>query len=171
MWKLALALVTLPLAAAAQTCTLDFTVTITQGVGPFPPGAEVQGHATYTAEGRSFRQEGGATAHMVEGEMVLDGLSHGDVWTLITTSRAQAADLVGLYVARAEGFSFAGVEFDGPMQLTLFGEPGARATNDPPSTQADFDLMNLRRAFTLHSHRSGRDMLSGEVTRLIAQCS
>jgi hypothetical protein len=155
--------------AAAQTCRLDFTVRVTQGVGPIQTGATLDGQATYTALGRSFRQEGGSTAHLATGEMVLgDGIS-GPIWTLIITSRGPAADLVGVYAHNIEGLSVAGQHFTGPMAITLFGRPGSRPDPGLPTTQEEWDRLDLRRAFSLHAPQ-GRDMLAGDVTSLRVAC-
>lgn len=156
-------------AAHAQTCALEFIVTVTQGVGLIPPGTELPGSARFTTSGRSFRQEGGSTAHLATGHMTIgDGIT-GPIWTLITTSRGHAADLVGVYANHIEGLSFAGQNFEGPMALTLFGAPGSRPDASPPTTQAEWDQMDLRRAFSLHAH--GADMLAGDVLDLAVDCS
>lgn len=172
MLRIATALACLALttaAAAAQTCILDFTIVVTQGVGTIRPGTELAGHAEYTRLGQSFRQEGGSTAHLASGEMALGDSISGPIWTLITTSRSHAADLVGVYAHHVSGLTVAGVAFEGPMALTLFGEPGTRASTEPPTEQAEWDQLTLRRAFSLHAH--GSDMLAGDVLTLIADCS
>jgi hypothetical protein len=158
----------LPTPAPAQTCTLDFTVRVTQGVGPIQPGDALTGHAAYTALGQSFRQEGGSTAHLAQGEMTLGDSIRGPIWTLIITSRGPSADLVGVYAHHVEGLDVAGVAFEGPMALTLFGPPGSRPDPAPPTAQADWDRLDLRRAFSLHAH--GADMLAGDVTDLSVAC-
>jgi hypothetical protein len=171
MWQrlaLLVILMALPVMAAAEACRLDFTVEVTQGVGLIRPGARLDGHASFTTLGRSFRQEGGSTAHLAAGEMTLGPAIHGPIWTLITTSRGEAADLVGVYARDVEGLSFGGIVYEGPMMLTLFGPPGTRADTAPPVTQSDWDSMNLRRAFSLHAH--GADMLAGDVIDLMVDC-
>lgn len=151
----------------ALSCTLDFTIEVTQGVGFIRPGTELPGTARYETNGQTFRQEGGTMAHYATGEMTIgDGIT-GAVWTLITTSRGFAADLIGVYANDVEGFSFAGTDFEGPMALTLFGPAGTRPDTAPPMTQAEWDEMNLRRSFTLHADG---DMLAGDVVRLAAEC-
>ena len=80
-----------------------------------------------------------------------------------------APELVGIYAEDVEGLSFGGVSFEGPMTLTLFGQPGSRASTAAPSTQSEWDALDLRRAFSLHAH--GLDMLAGDVTRLDARCT
>ncbi len=172
MWRsvicTVLACLTLAAPAGAQTCEIDFTIEVTQGVGAIEPGEFLDGHASFTALGRSFRQEGGSTAHLASGEMTLGDSIAGPIWTLITTSNGPAADLIGVYAHHVEGLTVAGVSFSGPMALTLFGPSGSRPDATPPTTQADWDRMDLRRAFTLHAH--GADMLSGDVTELVVTC-
>jgi len=160
---------TLATRAEAQTCTLDFTIEVTQGVGTIRPGARLPGHAIYTGLGRSFRQEGGSTAHLASGEMTLGDSISGPIWTLVTTSRGNAADLIGVYAHHVSGLNVSGVEFEGPMALTLFGAPGTRADTAPPTEQAEWDAMTLRRAFSLHAH--GSDMLAGTVLDLVVDCT
>lgn len=162
------ALLGLPAAAGAQTCVLSFTIEVTQGVGLIRPGTHLPGNAEYTTTGRSFRQEGGSTAHLAAGSMTIGDDITGPIWTLIATSRAHAADLIGVYAHDIEGLSFAGLDYEGPMALTLFGEPGSRPTPEPPVTQMEWDDMNLRRSFTLHAEG---DMLAGDVLELTVQCS
>lgn len=159
---------TLASRAPAQTCTLDFTVEVTQGVGTIRPGTRLDGHAVYTRLDRSFRQEGGSTAHLVSGEMTLGDRISGQIWTLVTTSRGNAADLIGVYAHHVSGLNVAGIAFEGPMALTLFGAPGTRTDTEPPTAQADWDAMALRRAFTLHAR--GSDMLAGDVLDLLVAC-
>lgn len=154
--------------ATAVTCTLDFTIEVTQGVGFIPPGTQLPGFAQFATDGRSFRQEGGSTAHYASGHMTIgDGIT-GPIWTLITTSNGSAADLIGVYANHIEGLSFAGVAYEGPMALTLFGMPGARADTLPPTTQAEWDMMDLRRTLTLHADG---DMLAGDVVDLAVNCT
>lgn len=161
---------TLALAAPAQAlhCTLDFTIEVTQGVGLIPPGSELAGSASFDTSGETFRQEGGTTAHYASGQMQIGDDISGPIWTLITTSRGSAADLIGIYAKEVEGLSFAGQVFDGPMALTLFGVSGARPEDTPPRTQDEWDVMDLRRSFSLHADG---DMLAGNVVSLTADCT
>ncbi|MFW5881517.1 MAG: hypothetical protein ACOCTP_03250 [Roseicyclus sp.] len=154
---------------AAQSCDLRFVVDVTQGVPTHPPGSRLEGRASFTTLGPRIRQEGGATAHLAAGEMVLEGGIAGPIWTLIVTSNGSAADLIGLYANHVSGLSVAGVDFAGPMVLTLYGRPGARPEPDPPVSQADWDRLDLRRAFSLQAPE-GRDMLAGDVSELKVSC-
>lgn len=163
-----LALTLLPSPALALTCALSFDITVTQGIGPYPPGTTLTGEAQFRTV-RSFRQEGGATGHLATGSMTLDGNIAGRLWTLITTRRTQAADLVGVYAVDVEGLEFAGQEFTGPMAITLYGDPGSWGHDRPPITQDEWDSLDLRRVFILHASNS-QDMLGGDVTRLDATC-
>lgn len=168
MRVLALLALCLATPATAQTCSLVFTVEVTQGVGFIRPGTRLPGSAEFAITGQTFRQEGGSTAHFATGQMTIgDGIS-GPIWTLITTSRGEAADLIGVYAHHIEGFSFAGQDYEGPMALTLFGPPGTRPTATPPTTQIEWDEMDLRRAFMLHADG---DMLAGDVVDLAVQCT
>lgn len=155
--------------AAAETCSLDFTIQVTQGVGNIRPGTELTGRAEFTTLGQSYRQEGGSTAYLASGEMVLgDGIS-GPIWTLITTSEGPSADLVGIYAHNVSGLSVAGIEFSGPMALTLFGRSGTRPDPGLPTEQVDWDRLDLRRAFSLQAPE-GRDLLTGDVTEVLVEC-
>ncbi|MBY6202109.1 hypothetical protein KUV65_12095 [Maritalea mobilis] len=154
---------------AAQSCTIDFIVVVTQGVGSIRPGEELTGHASYTVEGPSFRQEGGSTAHLATGQMSIGDSISGPIWTLMITSEGPTADLIGIYANHVEGLTVAGIEFEGPMTINLFGRPGTRPDPAPPTRQEEFDRMDLRRSFSLQAH--GRDMLAGNVTRLTAVCT
>jgi hypothetical protein len=158
-----------PALAPAQTCDLAFTVILTQGAGPLHPGDALEGEATFTAIGESFRQEGGSTAHLASGEMRIGDTISGQVWTLIITSEGPSSDLIGVYAHHVEGFSVAGIDFSGPMALTLFGPSGSRPDPNPPTAQEDWDRMDLRRAFTL-SAPEGRDLLTGDVTEVLVNC-
>lgn len=111
-------------AMAAQTCTLDFTIEVTQGVGLIRPGTQLPGHAEFTTHGQSIRQEGGSTGHLAMGNMRIGDDIAGNVWTLITTSRGNAADLVGLYARDVQGLSYGGLDYEGPMALTLVRRAG-----------------------------------------------
>jgi hypothetical protein len=154
--------------ATAMVCDIAFDVQITHGIGPYPPGVELHGTAQFETL-RSFRQEGGATAHLATGTMGLDGHITGRLWTLITTSRTIAADLVGLYALDVEGLSFVGQDFRGPMAITLYGDPGSWPHARPPITQEEWDSLTLRRSFQLHAPDSS-DMLGGDITSLLATC-
>ena len=155
-------------AATAMVCDIAFEVRVTHGIGPYPPGVDLHGTAQFETL-RSFRQEGGATAHLATGTMGLEGNSSGRLWTLLTTSRTVAADLVGLYALDVEGLTFIGQEFRGPMALTIYGPPGSWPHERPPITQAEWDSLTLRRTFQLHAPNSS-DMLGGDVTALTATC-
>ncbi len=168
MLRLAVLLMLLPGQVMALTCTITFSVEITHGIGPYPPGVELNGTAEFETL-RSFRQEGGATAHLATGTMGLDGHITGRLWTLITTSRTVAADLVGLYALDVEGLTFVGQDFRGPMAITLYGDPGSWPHERPPVTQEEWDSLTLRRSFQLHAPDSS-DMLGGDITRLDATC-
>jgi len=168
---LAACLALLPGWATAQDCEVAFSVEITQGVGTIRPGTVMDGTARFRFDGRSFRQEGGATAHLASGELALGPDIRGQIWTLIASASIRAggaADTVGIYAQDVEGLSFAGVSFGGPMALTLFGMPGTRLTDTPPATQAEWDALTLRRVFFLQA--GGGDMLAGNVTALTATC-
>jgi len=161
-------LLTMPTQALAMSCTLSFGVTITHGIGRYPPGTTLQGSAAFETHG-SFRQEGGATAHLATGTMTLDGQITGRLWTVITTSRTQAADLVGLYALDVEGLHFVGQDFTGPMAITLYGPRGSWPHDRPPITQDEWDSFQLRRVFQLHAPTSS-DMLGGDIAALDAAC-
>ncbi len=161
-------LLTVPTQALALSCTISFGVTVTHGIGRYPPGTALHGTAEFATRG-SFRQEGGATAHLATGTMTLDGQITGRLWTVITTSRTQAADLIGLYAQDVEGLSFVGQDFTGPMAITLFGRRGSWPHDRPPVTQAEWDSLDLRRVFQLHAPTSP-DMLGGDITGLDAAC-
>jgi hypothetical protein len=159
---------TLPGVAVAQTCTLDFTIRVTQGVGSIRPDSELHGHAEYSLLGRSLEQEGGTTAWFATGEMRLGEEISGPIWTVLTTSGGPTADLMGVYARDVRGLSVAGIAFEGPMALTLFGRAGALDGPEPPTEQAEWDRLDLRRAFSLQAH--GYDMLSGDVVELRISC-
>lgn len=161
-------LLLIPAQALALSCTLGFSVVVTHGIGPYPPGTTLTGEAHFETL-RSFRQEGGATGHLATGSMVLDGHIAGRLWTLITTRRTTAADLVGVYAVDVEGLNFAGQAFTGPMAITLYGDPGSWTHDRPPITQEEWDSLDLRRVFILHASNS-QDMLGGDVTSLTAVC-
>lgn len=161
-------LLTVPTQALALSCTLSFGVTVTHGIGRYPPGTALQGSARFETRG-SFRQEGGATAHLATGTMTLDGQITGRLWTVITTSRTEAADLVGLYALDVEGLTFVGQDFTGPMAITLYGDPGSWPHDRPPIGQAEWDSLDLRRVFQLHAPASS-DMLGGDIVALTADC-
>jgi hypothetical protein len=163
LWSLTV----LPL--AAQSCELDFTIRVTQGVPAYPPGATLDGRASFTTKGERIRQEGGAIAHLATGEIVLGERISGLIWTLIVTSEGSVADLVGVFANDVSGLTVAGVEFAGPMALTFYGRPSARPEPEPPTSQAEWDRLDLRRAFSLQAPR-GRDMLAGDVSELTVRC-
>ena len=159
---------TLPAASWAATCELNFRFEVTQGVGFIRPGTELSGEASF-ATGDSIRQEGGSVGHFATGEMSIDDGVNGRVWTVITAAREHANDFVGIYATDVTGFSFAGIEFT-RLKLLLFGLPGTIGTPEPPMSQAAWDALTTRRTVILESH-DGSDMLSGNVTELIAECS
>lgn len=165
---LALILALIPNLASALSCEIVYEVTVTRGIGPYPPGTVLQGEAQFETHS-SIRQEGGATAHLASGRMALEGNISGRLWTLITTSRDHSADLVGIYAVEVEGLNFVGQEFRGPMAITLYGEPGSWPHDRPPLEQAEWDSLQLRRSFQLHAPDS-RDMLGGDITALEATC-
>lgn len=154
--------------ALALSCAISFDMQVTRGIGPYPPGTLLSGTARFEIV-RSFRQEGGATAHLANGIMELDGNITGRLWTLITTSRTEAADLVGIYAVDVVGLNFVGQDFRGPMAITLYGDPGSWPHDRPPVSQQEWDSLTLRRSFQLHAPDT-QDMLAGDITRLTATC-
>lgn len=157
-----------PTESLAQSCSLQFTVVVTQGVGFIAPGSELHATAEYTLTGETLPQESGAVAWLASGEMRLGDDIAGPIWTIMAQSGGPTADLMGVYANRIEGLSFAGVDFTGPMALTLFGRVGTLDTSEPPTEQAVWDSLDLRRAFALHS--TGNDMLAGDVTGVTVNC-
>lgn len=151
------------------TCDITFTVDVTQGVPAFPPGAQLAGRASFSTLGGKVQQEGGTTAHLASGEMIVGERISGPIWTIIVTSKGSAADLVGVYANEVSGLTVAGVEFAGPMMLTLFGRPGTRPEAEPPTSQEDWDKLDLRRTFSIQAPQ-GRDMLAGDVSDLRVNC-
>lgn len=168
MWKLVLLLSLLPGAAFAQSCTLDFTIEITRGIGTYPPGTRLPGHAQFVIHD-TVPQENEGTGHLATGEMVLDGTITGRIWALITTTGSPTADLVGIYADEVEGLTFLDQPYRGPMSLTLYGHSGTWPHDRPPLTQAEWDSLTLRRSFQLHAPEI-LDMLGGRVTALTANC-
>lgn len=158
----------MPVLAQAATCHIDFAITVTQGVGTIRPGAGLTGTADFTATGTSFRGEGGATVHLATGEMRLGGDVTGEIWALVTTSQGAVADLVGVQARNVRGLSFAGIGYRGPMTISLYGRPGSRPDTAMPTTQTDWDAMDLRRSFALHAQ--GYDRLAGDITALTVTC-
>ncbi len=155
--------------AAALSCTLTFTVTVSQGVGFIRPDTALQGTASFTTDGRTVPSDAQTTGHLAQGEMVIEGAIRSRIWSLMVTHRGTSTELVGIYGLDSTGLSFAGIDFSGPMVLTLFGPPGSRDDDAIPMTQSDWDRMNLRRNFALMSGTG--DMLSGRVTDLVADCT
>lgn len=171
MWRytlITLCLALTPSPVLAERCVIDFTIVITQGVGSFRPGDRIAGVADYTTTGQTILQGNGTTAHLAQGEMRLGPDITGQIWTLIVTSNGPVADLIGVYARDVSGLSVAGVAFEGPMALTVFGRPGTRPVADAPLTQAAWDAMRLRRAFSLSAHAV--DLLAGDVVALTALC-
>jgi hypothetical protein len=164
-----LTLIPLPALVSAQTCRIEFAVTVTQGVGMIAPGTRLAGSAAFRLVGRSFRQEGGSTAHLAEGLMTLETGVSGEIWALATTSQGAVADMVGVYARNVVGLSFGGVDYAGPMMITLYGPPGSQPDSAPPTTQAGWDAMDLRRSFAVHAQ--GYDRLAGDVTTLDVICT
>ncbi len=154
--------------AMAQTCGISFEVVVTHGIGPYPPGTIIPGDAQFEIR-HSMRQDPGSTAHLSEGHMTIDGDISGRLWTVVSTSQSQNADLVGLYAMDVEGLSYVGTEFRGPMSITLFGEPSSWDYDRPPLTQEEWDVFSTRRSFHL-SAAPWNDSLSGEVTAFDVEC-
>lgn len=158
-----------PAAAAALSCTLDFTVHVTQGVGTIRPDDRLHGTARFTATGARFRQEGGATVHLATGEMRLDRTIRGEVWALVTTSGNPVADLVQVHARDVEGLSVAGLRYAGPMTISLYGTAGGLPAPVIPTAQAGWDAMDRSRRFALHAQ--GYDRLGGDIARLDVTCT
>ncbi|MDG3040910.1 hypothetical protein [Roseicyclus marinus] len=158
----------LPGAAKAQSCTLDFTITVTQGVGTTRPGTSLSGEAEFTLTGRTFPGEGGAAVHLAQGEMRLGPDIRGEVWALVTTSGNPVADLLAVHARNVTGMDFAGIAYRGPMTISLYGHPGSLPEALVPTDQAAWDAMDLRRSFALHAQ--GYDRLGGDIASLTLAC-
>ncbi len=151
-------------AVAAQTCTLDFTIEVTQGVGDDPPrhpAGRPRGVHSPRPElpaGRRIDRASGlgrddprATASPARsGRSSPPRAATPPTWSASTRNHVS-------------GLNVAGVDFGGPMALTLFGDPGTRTDTDSPTEQAEWDAMTLRRAFSLHAH--GRRHAGGRCAR------
>lgn len=171
MWRrtlCTLAVIVTPALAAAQSCTLDFALTVTQGVGATRPGETLTGTARFATTDRSFRGEGGAAVHLATGEMRLGPTIRGEIWALVTTSNGAAADLIGVHARNVVGMSFAGLVYAGPMTLNLYGPSGSLPAPVLPTAQAAWDAMDLNRHFALHAQ--GYDRLAGDITALTVTC-
>ncbi len=158
-----------PAVAGAQECRVEFSLTVTQGVGFTRPGDTLTGHAAFRATGESFRGEGGATVHLATGEMRLGDDVRGEVWALVTTAGNPVADLVAVHARDVTGMDFAGIAYRGPMTISLYGRPGSLPAPVLPTDQAAWDAMDLRRSFALHAQ--GYDRLGGDITALTLDCA
>jgi hypothetical protein len=162
------ALIVQPLVARAQSCTLSYHLTLTQGIAPLPAGTQITGSAQFQLTGARIPQEGGATTHLAQGEMQLDPGITGDLWALGTTSNGAVADMIAVFARDVRGLTLDGIGYAGPMMITLYGPPGSRPDTGPPTTQADWDAMTGPRRFALHAYGHGR--LAGDVTALTIAC-
>ncbi|NKX43314.1 hypothetical protein [Roseicyclus persicicus] len=158
----------LPGVAPAQTCRFDYAIAVTQGVGEIRPGARMSGDGAFTLLGDRLQGEGDSTVHLARGEMRLGDGIRGEIWAIVTTAPGPAADLLGVYARDVEGMSFAGLDYAGPMLITLYGRIGTLAGDLPPLTQDGWDAMDLSRRFALHAQ--GYDRLAGDVTALAINC-
>ena len=172
MWRRTLcsfAVILSPALAAAQSCDLAFTVTVTQGVGTTRPGDTLTGTASFTATGRSIPGENGATVHLATGEMRLGADIRGEVWALVTTAGNPVADLLAVHARDVTGMEVAGIAYEGPMTLNLYGHPGSLPDAVVPTDQPAWDAMDLRRSFALHAQ--GFDRLGADIAGLTAACT
>ena len=158
----------LPGAAIAQSCTLAFTLSVTQGVGTTRPGTLLSGTADFALTGRTFPGEGGAAVHLADGEMRLGPDIRGEVWALVTTSGNPVADLLAVHARDVTGMDFAGIAYRGPMTISLYGQPGSLPEARVPTDQPAWDAMDLRRSFALHAQ--GYDRLGGDIDSLTLAC-
>jgi hypothetical protein len=165
---LALALPLAPALAAAPSCHVDFTLTVTQGVGTTRPGTMLSGDATFTLTGQTFPGEGGAAVHLAQGAMQLGPDIRGEVWALVTTSGNPVADLLAIHARDVTGMDFAGIAYRGPMTISLYGQPGSLPEARVPTDQPAWDAMALRRSFALHAQ--GYDRLGGDIDSLTLAC-
>ncbi|MGP1357437.1 hypothetical protein [Roseicyclus sp.] len=159
----------MPASAQVMTCRLDFEVVVTQGVGEILNGDRLAGTAEFQTTGRTLPQEGDGAAWFATGEMRLGPDIAGTIWMVVTAAGGPTADLIGIYAEDVEGLSFAGIDFEGPMALTLYGRAGTLDGPVPPMRQEAWDRLDLRRAFTLAAH--GYDMLTGSVAELRVECA
>lgn len=158
----------LPGTAVAQSCRVDFAITVTQGVGTIRPNDDLTGAASFTATGRSIRSENGATVHLATGEMRLGDDIRGEVWALVTTAGNPVADLLAVHARNVTGMEFAGIAYQGPMTISLYGRPGSLPDAIVPTDQPAWDAMDLRRSFALHAQ--GFDRLGGDIGALTVAC-
>lgn len=157
-----------PSMGVAQNCALSFQVEVTQGIRPIPPGSMLAGRAQFRLTGASIRQEGGAITHLAEGEMHLGPGITGRIWALGITAQSPVADLIAVFARDVSGLSFGGLDYGGPMMITLYGQPGSRPDTSLPTAQADWDAMTLQRRFALHA--PGYDRIAGDITSLSITC-
>lgn len=162
------ALIAHPMIARAQSCTLSYQLTLTQGIAPLPAGTQITGSARFDLTGARIAQEGGATTHLTQGEMRLGPGITGDLWALGTTSNGAVADMIAVFARDVRGLAHDGLAYAGPMMITLYGPPGSRPDTSPPTAQTDWDAMTGPRRFALHSYGHGR--LAGDVTALSISC-
>jgi hypothetical protein len=154
--------------AAGLACRFEFTVTITQGAGPFRPGDRLAGHARFQTSGQSFPGEAGARVHMATGQMQLGDAITAPIWAVIATAQNPVADQLSLQARDAHGLSVAGIDYRGPMTLSLYARPGTLGDATIPADPGLWAAMDLRRSFALHAY--GYDRLAGDVTELTVAC-
>jgi hypothetical protein len=155
--------------APAQTCDLAFTVILTQGAGPLRPGDELEGEATFTAIGESFRQEGGSTAHLASGEMRIGDTDLGAYLDAHHHVRGAVLRPHRRLCPPCRGLSVAGIDFSGPMALTLFGPSGSRPDPNPPTRRRTGTAWTCA-APSRFQAPEGRDILTGDVTEVLVNC-
>ena len=133
------------------------------------PGARLAGQARFATTDQSFRGEGGARVHIVDGQMRIGDTIRGEIWAVITTAGNPVADLLGVQARNVTGMNFAGLGYRGPMTLNLYGRPGSLPAPTIPTDPAVWAAMDLRRGFALHAY--GFERIAGDVTALAVTCA
>ena len=106
--------------------------------------------------------------HLAAGEMRFGPDIMGQIWALGITAKSPVADLIAVFARDVRGLTFGGLDYGGPMMITLYGPPGSRPDTAPPTEQADWDAMTLQRRFAIHA--PGYDRVAGDITSLLISC-
>ncbi len=161
------------LPAGAETqCNLRFDVTANIAHGSIDAGNTMKGTIEFTSS-EQMQQGSEAYSYFTNGTMRIEADDGSAITGTIGTVHVVRTDHTGDYISIDSPVivgDLGGItSYVGPMLVTLYGNPNSLATFALPVSPEDWNLLDKRRVFQVHTPNTNAT-LPGKIRNLIGRC-